>query len=374
MVADVCGGAAARALGSLSVSTALLRDTGGVSAIVDVFRGLLDEVRTESSGMEIAVGAAVVGAAVLALSGVAGRFGGSSRSGVRVGWLALRALVVSALFMVVAVQVAEAGWITGADTATLRWFVEHRNGTATACARAITDIGSPVGVVAFAVIVSGVLAWRRRSALPAVFVLGTAGFAAAASTVTKYVVARARPPAILHLTAESDFAFPSGHTTGTTALVGAVLVVFVLTRPGYVRTAVAGVCAAGIVATVAATRLYLGVHWLTDVVGGAVLGTAVTLIATTLLVWLWPTVGAERSRRSGRGTAVTASAIQQRDGAPIERGCVRDEVLLSTGGAGAEGSRREGIRARSRGGRRGFAGRDVASRFAGGGLRCGSRS
>ncbi|PPJ02126.1 PAP2 family protein [Nocardia nova] len=298
---------------------------------------MLDEVSTESASMEIAVGAAAVGAAVLALPGLVGRFGVSSGSGVRVGWCALRALVVSALFVVVAVQVAETGWITGADATTLRWFVDHRNGTATAWALVITDVGSPVGVVALAVIVSGALAWRRRSVVPAVFVLGAVGFAAAASTVTKYVVARARPPAVLHLTAESDFSFPSGHTTGTTALVGAVLVVFVLTRPGYARTAVAGVCTAGIVAVVAATRLYLGVHWLTDVVGGVVLGTAVTLIATTLLVWLWPTVGAERSRRSGPGTAANASANQQRDGAPTERGSVRDEVSLSAGGAGAEG-------------------------------------
>ncbi len=286
--------------------------------------------------MEIAVGAAAVGTAVLAISGVAGRIGGSSGSGVRVGWSALRALVVSALFVVVAVQVAETGWTTGADATTLRWFVEHRNGTATACARAITDLGSPVGVVALAVIVSGALTWRRRSAVPAVFVLGAVGFAAGASTLTKYVVARERPPAVLHLTAESDFSFPSGHTTGTTALVGTVLVVLVLTRPGYARTAVASVCAAGIVATVAATRLYLGVHWLTDVVGGAVLGTAVTLVATTLLVWLSPTGGGGRCRWSGQGT-VTASPNQQRNGVPTEQCSVRGKFSLSASDAGAEG-------------------------------------
>lgn len=301
--------------------------------------------------MEIAVGAAAVGAAVLALSGFAGRIGGSSRSGVRVGWCAVRALVVSALFVVVAVQVAGSGWITGADAATLRWFVDHRNGTATAWALVITELGSPVGVVALAVIVSGVLAWRRRSAVPAVFVLGAVGFAAGVSTMTKYVVARARPPAVLHLTAESDFSFPSGHTTGTTAMVGAVLVVFVLTRPGYVRTAVASVCAAVIVATVAATRLYLGVHWLTDVVGGAVLGTAVTLIAATFAGLVVADSRCCPSRRSGE--RARPSPGRRISGVPVPR---ENEVLSEMrfrcprAEQGLRGSRREGVRARSCGG------------------------
>ncbi|WP_157122125.1 phosphatase PAP2 family protein [Nocardia violaceofusca] len=277
-----------------------------MSAIVDVVHGLADEVRTESSSREIAVGASALGTAVLLASALAGRVGDSPASGVRVGWSALRALVLAALFVVVAVQVAESGWITGADAATLRWFVEHRNGTATAWARAITEIGSPVGVAASAVIVAGMLAWRRRSAVPAVFVLGTVGFAAGASTLTKLAVARSRPPAALHLMAEADFSFPSGHTTATTAFVGAVLVVYASTRPGYVRTAAASVSAAVIVAIVAATRLYLGVHWLTDVVGGAMLATAVTLAAATVLLWMSQSAGDGRWR-SGPGPAVVAA-------------------------------------------------------------------
>ncbi|WP_157104110.1 phosphatase PAP2 family protein [Nocardia kruczakiae] len=247
---------------ALSVSTAMFRDTGRVSAIVDVLRGLVDEVRTESSSAEVGVGAAAVATAVLVVSVLLGRGGDSSVWGSRVGWSALRAAVVAALFVVMGVQVAASGWLTGADTATLQWFVDHRDGTATALARVITDLGSPVGVAAVAVVVSGVSAWRSRSAVPAVFVVGAVGFAAVVSTVTKDVVGRARPPAVLHLMAESDFSFPSGHTTGTTVLVGAVLVLYVLARPRRARTALASVSAAVIVAVVAATRLYLGVHWL----------------------------------------------------------------------------------------------------------------
>ncbi|MCC3313805.1 phosphatase PAP2 family protein [Nocardia africana] len=285
--------------------------------------------------MEVAIGAAAVGTAALVVSILVGRVVDSSASGVRGGWWALRTSVVAALFMVMTVQVADSGWVTGADAATLRWFVEHRNGTATALARAITDIGSPVGVAAVAVVFSAVFAWRRRSAVPAVFIVGTVGFAAVASTSMKYVVGRDRPPAVLHLTAESDYSFPSGHTTGTTALVGAVLVLCVLARPGRARCALASVSAAVIVAVVAATRLYLGVHWLTDVVGGAMLGTAVTLAATTVLIWLSPTTAGER-RRSGRGPVLSASPDQPGDESPAERSSVEDEPSFSAGSAEAE--------------------------------------
>ncbi|MFI7190271.1 phosphatase PAP2 family protein [Nocardia nova] len=307
-----------------------------MSAIIDVVHGVVEEISTESSSMEVAIGAAAVGTVVFVVSILFGRGGDSSVSGGGVGWSALRALVVAALFVVLGVQVAASGWVTGADAGTLRWFVEHRNGTATALARAITDLGSPVGVAAVAVVVSGVFAWRRRSAVPAVFIVGTVGFAAVVSTVTKDVVGRARPPAVLHLTAESDFSFPSGHTTATTALAGAVLVLYVLARPGRGRTALASVAAAVIVAVVAATRLYLGVHWLTDVVGGAVLGTGVTLAATTVLVWLSPTTAGGQWRRPA-GTVATAAPDRQRDGAPAERKSVQGELSLSAGSAGAEG-------------------------------------
>ncbi|WP_063002710.1 phosphatase PAP2 family protein [Nocardia mikamii] len=306
-----------------------------MSAIVDVLRGLVDEVRTESSSAEVGVGAAAVATAVLVVSVLLGRGGDSSVWGSRVGWSALRAAVVAALFVVMGVQVAASGWLTGADTATLQWFVDHRDGTATALARVITDLGSPVGVAAVAVVVSGVSAWRSRSAVPAVFVVGAVGFAAVVSTVTKDVVGRARPPAVLHLMAESDFSFPSGHTTGTTVLVGAVLVLYVLARPRRARTALASVSAAVIVAVVAATRLYLGVHWLTDVVGGAVLGTAVTLAATTVLLWLSPTTAGGRCRRSGQDTGPIASPDRRRDGVPGVRNGVQGELAVS-GSAGAE--------------------------------------
>ena len=262
-----------------------------MSTIVDAAHELVDEVGTESSGMAAAIGVAAVGAVVLGVSALAGRAAGSTVPGARVGWAAVRALTVAVWFAVVAVQVVGSGWITGADADTLQWFVAHRNGTATAFALVITSIGGVAGATTLAVLVSLVLGWRRRSVVPTVFVLGVVSFAAGAGTLTKHVLGRERPPAVLQLTSETNFAFPSGHATATAALVGAVLVLYLPARPGRAKAVAATVGGVAVVAAVATTRLYLGVHWLTDVIGGALLGTTVTLVGAALLVWWSPTTG-----------------------------------------------------------------------------------
>ena len=189
--------------------------------------------------------------------------------------------------------------------------VDHRTGPATAVARAVTEVGSPAAVVVIAMCTAVLAAWRRRSVWPAVLILGTVVAAAGAGTVCKHIVGRARPPIPLHLTTESNFAFPSGHTTATTALVGAVLLVYSTTARSRSRTVVAAFAAVVPVAAVAASRLYLGVHWFTDVVGGVLLGAAVTLMAMTIvLIW------------QGWGSADIAPAEADRALAPARRSVV----------------------------------------------------
>lgn len=70
---------------------------------------------------------------------------------------------------------------------------------------------------------------------------------------------------------------PSGHVTGTAALFGMTALIVTVGRSRSVR-AVAAAGAVGVVGIVAATRLYLGVHWLTDVVAGALLASLVVTI------------------------------------------------------------------------------------------------
>ncbi|MGH3641591.1 MAG: phosphatase PAP2 family protein [Mycobacterium sp.] len=171
---------------------------------------------------------------------------------------------------------------TALDHDVLGWMVDHRQTWLTTIAIAITNAGSPVAMGGLAAIAAAVLWWRRRSLIPGLIVVSTLAVAAGSSALTKGVVGAQRPSRATQLVLEIDPSFPSGHVTGTLALTGMVAVI--LGRGRSVGTRVALVAAVVVLTTVVAlTRLYLGVHWLTDIGGGILLGAAATLLGALAL-------------------------------------------------------------------------------------------
>jgi len=177
------------------------------------------------------------------------------------------------------------GWVTELDTATTSWVVAHRSMGFNVAALVITDLGSPVATAAAALICAALLSWRARSRVPGIVVIGTVSAAALASTALKAVVDRPRPPLQWQLVLETDPSFPSGHVTGTAALLGITAVCVGMGRSRTVRAWLAGGVVTGVL-VIAATRLYLGVHWLTDVSAGAILAAVFVTIGTTVFAAL----------------------------------------------------------------------------------------
>jgi undecaprenyl-diphosphatase len=133
--------------------------------------------------------------------------------------------------------------------------------------------------------------------------------AALLSPLTKHLVSRARPTAFFR-TSATGYSFPSGHTLNATCL--ALALAFVLWRLPWRRTMkIVWTCALALyVACVGASRIVLGVHYPTDVLGGFLLGAAwATLLITVVLVAerRWPQPPAPPPAMRGRG---------QRRGAP----------------------------------------------------------
>ncbi|NMN99580.1 phosphatase PAP2 family protein [Antrihabitans stalactiti] len=256
----------------------------GTRGVVDT---LITEIATEIATAEIAIWTVAIATVAIVFSVFAQRRARFDQNvAAIIGWATVRVAALLAMLIVLAVQVARSGWLTGADTATLDWFVAHRSPIWTTVAIAVTTVGGPAGVAVIAVVVAAVVGWKRRAIGPAVLVLSPVVLAGTASTLIKHVVGRERPPVAAHMMAETDFSFPSGHVTATTALVGAVLlVVWADAAPGLrarstATKLTATAAALMVVAAVMMTRLYLGVHWLTDVSAGALLGaTAVAAIA-----------------------------------------------------------------------------------------------
>jgi undecaprenyl-diphosphatase len=111
---------------------------------------------------------------------------------------------------------------------------------------------------------------RRRLA---VALVATLLVSSGASSLLKVLVARPRPAGgLMRL---STFSFPSGHATTAAAIV----VVLALA----VRRAWSWTLATVWVVAIAGSRTYLGVHWLTDVGAGVVLGASVALLVSALL-------------------------------------------------------------------------------------------
>ncbi|MFG1790377.1 phosphatase PAP2 family protein [Nocardia sp. NPDC049149] len=151
------------------------------------------------------------------------------------------------------------------------WVVAHRNGVLTPIAIAVTHVGSTVTMTVLAVLAIAVFAWlgqRRAAALVVIAGLGSWLLVDGG----KHLIDRPRPPAINHVIVKTNPAYPSGHSLGSIVVVGilALLLIPRLRRPVVRRLAAIG--AAMFVVAVGLSRIYLGVHWPTDVLGGWAIG------------------------------------------------------------------------------------------------------
>ena len=168
---------------------------------------------------------------------------------------------------------------TGFDRSITSWLVDHRASWLTTVARALSTIGSQKVLVPLVAVVAIVLIVRGARG-PAVLLVVVWAGAIELYSLAKNVVDRPRPPMHLWLTSASSSAFPSGHATQSLSTFAGLALVAAALLPSARRPAlaVATVVAAG----VGWSRVYLGVHWATDVIAGWCAAAA----WVALLAWL----------------------------------------------------------------------------------------
>jgi membrane-associated phospholipid phosphatase len=149
-------------------------------------------------------------------------------------------------------------------------------------ARVVTTVGSPVAMILIAAAVCGWLAWRLRGVAPVVIGVVGVGGIRAIDTAVKDGVARPRPPVQLHAVAANGYSFPSGHAIFSALVI--LLCATQLTRRVVKRLWSRAALWAGsiiLIFAVGFSRVFLGVHYPSDVLAGWTLATA---WATAVLV------------------------------------------------------------------------------------------
>lgn len=162
------------------------------------------------------------------------------------------------------------------DRPLLGWLVGHRSGAWTAV---METTSSTVAVAILTIAVAGgalALTLRQRSLRPGATVALALGAAVVTGEVLKTLIGRSRPPVADMLgSAETGYGFPSNHTLATSAMVGALaLVIWQASRRTATRV-LAAALAVVVAADMGASRLYMGDHWLTDVLASYALAIAI---------------------------------------------------------------------------------------------------
>ncbi|WP_205136528.1 phosphatase PAP2 family protein [Virgibacillus halotolerans] len=191
--------------------------------------------------------------------------------------------IIGILFLILFGTIAwgvffESGWVTSFD---LSW-IERIQGSVsegkTSFIMKITELGNMKLVIVLTIIIAIVLFFKRKYA-EGLWFGGTILFCAAiGGKILKKVFDRDRP-AFLQLIEKTNESFPSGHATATTIFYGLIGLVLVLAATEVWKKFVVGFITLAWIGFILITRIYLGVHFPTDVIGGFLYGIAAILLS-----------------------------------------------------------------------------------------------
>jgi membrane-associated phospholipid phosphatase len=192
--------------------------------------------------------------------------------------------------------VAEHDGISGLDQPALNQSIALRTATNTRLLTLFTHLGGPVGMTVIASVITIAMVWRWRSRTPLILMLIAVAGSLAMTTAGKAIVGRVRPPLSEAVPPyEYAFSFPSGHALNSTVIAGMVAYLLARRLRTHWARVVSVLVAIAWAVAMGLSRVFLGHHWLTDVMFGWLVGAAwLALVITSHRLFL--TV--RRARRS----------------------------------------------------------------------------
>jgi len=179
-------------------------------------------------------------------------------------------------------SIKAADGLSSLDEPVLELAISLRTPQNVALAQFITNLGGAIGLAILTIVIVVVMTVRWRSRTPVLLLsIGTAG-SLLMTAVGKQLVGRARPPVADAVPPyETSPAFPSGHALNNTVVACLIAYLLLLHLTSLLWRIVSMALAVIWFVTIGLTRVFLGYHWLTDVIAGWLLGLAWTAMVIT---------------------------------------------------------------------------------------------
>ena len=190
----------------------------------------------------------------------------------------IRLILISAVLFALLSVYVHAGAILGFENWVYAKSVAWMSPPLTAVLKGITHLGDSVTVIAFCLLIIAIPKTRRTIALP---VSAAVTLSALINIVLKNLFARERPD-ILRLISETSYSFPSGHAMiSATLYTMLIIMIFRFVKSRKKRLTLSVPCALLAVA-IGFSRVYLGVHYAGDIMGGWLIGFALSVLVYAL--------------------------------------------------------------------------------------------
>ncbi len=159
------------------------------------------------------------------------------------------------------------------DERVLHWFAQQRTPFLDEAALEITTLGNGL-VLIIVVLVASVFLWQTQHKWSASLLLFATVTGKLLNTILKVSYDRTRPSVVEALADVHSPSFPSGHAMSAMVVYGSVAYLVGRLEPGRSLRITTWVVAAAVIIAIGASRMYLGVHYLSDVVAGFIAGLA----------------------------------------------------------------------------------------------------
>ena len=197
-------------------------------------------------------------------------FAGAIVSSFSIGFVL--ALLATGAFVLLA-RVVMGGWTQRIDETVLRWFAEHRTPWLDEVMLEITILGSGP-VLTVVVLVASVFLWLTRHRWSVYILLSGIIGGQIANSMLKNYFDRPRPATVTHIDQVGPLSFPSGHAMTSMIVYGSIAFLVSRLEPGRRLRYGTLIVASLLILLIGTSRMYLGVHYPSDVIGGYIAGLA----------------------------------------------------------------------------------------------------